>query len=99
MNAQHTQAPWEDGPVFQQDGRAIFFTDESRPGRWQRRLDVAGVFAQADARLIAAAPNLLAAAKKARAALTGPILVRDSVEYGDALAALDAAIVRAEGGR
>lgn len=59
----HTPGPWKDGPVFQNEGRAIFITDESKPGKWQRRLDdKSGVFSESDARLIAAAPELLAAA-------------------------------------
>lgn len=62
MSAHHTPGPWRAGPVFQKDGRAIFFSDASLPGRWQRRLDdKTGVFAAADARLMAAAPELLEA--------------------------------------
>lgn len=58
----HTPAPWQAGPVFQKEGRALFITDQSKPGKWQRRLDdKAGVFSEADAALIAAAPDLLAA--------------------------------------
>jgi hypothetical protein len=58
----HTPGPWKDGPVFQKEGRAIFITDESKPGKWQRRLDdKGGAFSAADAKLIAAAPDLLAA--------------------------------------
>lgn len=59
--ARHTSGPWKDGPVFQRQGRAIFFTDTSKGGRWNRRLDEGGVFGAADARLIAAAPDLLEA--------------------------------------
>lgn len=56
---QHTPGPWKDGPVFGVEGRSIFWTDESKPGKWQRRLDSRpGVFTEADARLIAAAPDL-----------------------------------------
>lgn len=47
------------GPVFQKEGRAIFWTDESKPGKWQRRLDDGGVFPQHYAKLFAAAPDLL----------------------------------------
>lgn len=58
----HTPGPWKDGPVFQREDRAIFWTDDGKPGRWQRRLDdKQGHFSAADARLIAAAPELLAA--------------------------------------
>jgi hypothetical protein len=57
--AKHTPGPWKDGPVFNKDGRAIFFTDSSKPGKWQRRVDGGhcGTFEAADARLIAAAPT------------------------------------------
>lgn len=41
---------WKAGPVFQKDGRALFFTDQSKPGKWQRRLDdTTGVFKAEDA--------------------------------------------------
>lgn len=57
----HTPGPWIAGPVFaKQEGRAIFFTDETLPGKWQKRLDdKSGVFSDANARLIAAAPDLM----------------------------------------
>lgn len=59
--SKHTPGPWKDGPVFNKDGRGIFFTDTSKPGKWQRRVDGGhcGTFDVADARLIAAAPDLL----------------------------------------
>lgn len=60
--ATHTPGPWQVGPVFNKEGRALFVTDASKPGKWHRRLDdKGGVFAEQDARLIAAAPDLLAA--------------------------------------
>lgn len=62
----HTPGPWKAGPVFQETGKAIFFTDENKPGKWQRRLDdKSGVFSEANARLIAAAPELLDALRDA----------------------------------
>lgn len=62
MQTQHTPGPWKDGPVFGKTERAIFWTDTSKPGTWQRRLDdKLGAFKEADARLIAAAPDLLEA--------------------------------------
>lgn len=63
MSANHTPGPWKDGPVFMTGRRAIFFNDDSKPGRWQRRLDrdKDGTFSEEDARLIAAAPDLLEA--------------------------------------
>ena len=59
---QYTPGPWRAGPVLGFDGQAIFHTDQSKPGKWQRRLDnKTGIFIEADARLIAAAPDLLVA--------------------------------------
>ena len=52
---------------------------------------------RANARLIAAAPDLIAAAIKARAALSELVATRDPVVYADALRALDEAIAKAEG--
>ncbi len=69
MSANHTPGPWKDGPVFMTGRRAIFFNDDSKPGRWQRRLDrdKDGTFSEEDARLIAAAPELLEALQDAAA--------------------------------
>jgi hypothetical protein len=56
----HTAGPWKAGPVHGVEGKAVFFTDTEKPGKWQRRLDdKAGRFSEADAALIAAAPDLL----------------------------------------
>ncbi len=58
--SKHTETEWRAGPVFGKEGRAIFVTDESKPGKWQRRVDdKSGVFTESDAKLIAAAPRLL----------------------------------------
>lgn len=51
----------------------------------------------ANARLIAAAPDLLEAAASARNALSELLMTRDPVVYSDALRKLDAAIAKAEG--
>ena len=51
--------------MYNREGRAIFFTDASKPGKWQRRLDDGGLFSEGDATLIAAAPDLLLAAQDA----------------------------------
>lgn len=61
MSAQtkHTQGPWKDGPLFQREGRAIFWTDTSKGGKWNRRLDDKGEFAPSDARLCARAPSMV----------------------------------------
>lgn len=52
-----TPLPWKDGPVFQTDSRALFHTDETRPGKWQRRLDGKGYFEAADAAYISHTAN------------------------------------------
>lgn len=63
MSAKYTPGPWKDGPVFMTGRRAIFFNDDSKPGKWQRRLDrdKDGTFSEEDARLLAVAPELLEA--------------------------------------
>jgi hypothetical protein len=56
--AQHTPTPWKHGPVFMTGGRAIFCNDDSRPGKWQRRVDdKTGVFTADDAALIVRCVN------------------------------------------
>lgn len=59
----HTKAPWICKPVqtYQEPGYAVFWQDTSKPGVYTRRLDYKGCFTEADARLISAAPELLAA--------------------------------------
>lgn len=60
-----TLGPWKAGPVFQKEGRALFFTDHSKPGKWQRRLDDgAGVFPEDIARVLAGSPDLLKLAQR-----------------------------------
>lgn len=59
MEAKHTPGPWRDGPLFGRTTRGIFWTDTSKPGKWQRRVDEKGEFSAEDARLIAASPDLL----------------------------------------
>ena len=87
MTLKHSPGPWKDGPVFQKEGRAIFITDQSKPGKWQKRLDdKSGVFSAEDARLIAAAPDLLAALK-----LTSAVIAGESLNKHDLTKALEAA--------
>lgn len=61
MAAQHTPAPWRAKQLgtYNQPGWVILWPDKG--GAHMRRLDYQGNFAEADARLIAAAPDLLAA--------------------------------------
>lgn len=70
MTTPHTPTPWKDGPVFGTEGRAVFYQDTTKPGKWQRRLDKAGgIFSLEDAAFIVRACNaheeLLAALKRA----------------------------------
>lgn len=90
--AGHTALPWKDGPVFgSPEGRAIFWTDESRPGKWQRRVDSfdnkAGIFSPEDAAFIVAAVNsharLLAERAELVAALQPFVEKYDAAPAGD----------------
>lgn len=56
----HTPGPWKDGPVFATEGRALFWNDTSKPGKWQRRVDGGGIFKAEDAARIVACVNRLA---------------------------------------
>lgn len=101
----YTPGPWKAGPVFQKEGRALFVTDETKPGKWRKRLDdKSGVFAEDDARLIAAAPDLLAALE---GCLRGLYIAMDRAEgdcfgvaHNDVMDTIDsarAAIAKAKG--
>ena len=55
-----TALPFKDGPLFGHDqNRALFWTDTSKPGKWQRRVDAEykGAFLEQDAAYIAHAAN------------------------------------------
>lgn len=74
----HTPAPWLSKRLFGDRGWAVFWTDTSKPGKWQRRVDDAhGELKEEDARLMAAAPKLLEALEMAR----------DNVSHGQTCAA------------
>jgi hypothetical protein len=99
VSAQHTPGPWKDGPLFGRETRGVFWTDTSKPGRWQRRVDDKGEFLAADARLIAAAPDLLSALRSIVAECKGPERPYSSDSFLPAqfIEAAQAAIARAEG--
>lgn len=64
MKRQHTPGPWQSKQLCfaENDGYVILWPDKG--GSHMRRLDDKGHFSAADAALIAAAPELLAAAIK-----------------------------------
>ena len=62
QKAAHTPAPWHFKKLAMHDGgHVVMFTAQN--GQRTHRLDCAGEFKEADAQLIAAAPELLAACK------------------------------------
>jgi hypothetical protein len=73
-------------------GWVILWTDTSKPGVHHRRLDIKGTFSEADARLIAAAPELLEAAE-----LLCQFSFTSSVSLGDIQERARAAIAKATG--
>ena len=90
QKAAHTPAPWHFKKLAMHDGgHVVMFTAQN--GQRTHRLDCAGEFKEADARLIAAAPELLAACRLVEQAQ------RDG-DYMTAFRAVSAAIAKAEGG-
>ncbi|HEX7387846.1 MAG TPA: hypothetical protein VF285_11325 [Castellaniella sp.] len=71
MSTQHTPGPWLARAIgtFNEPGYAVFWEDRSKSGVHTRRLDYKGCFTEADAHLIAAAPDLYEALKLALKAL------------------------------
>lgn len=88
MSKHHTPGPWLCKPLqsYAQPGYAVFWKDTSKPGIHSRRLDYQGCFTEADARLVAAAPDLLASLIE---------VVRISDRKHDAWDAAKAAIAKA----
>lgn len=94
--ATHTPGPWEVHITDNGNGGVLLWPDTSKGGIYKRRLDDRkGVYNLADAILIAAAPDLLEAAKHAAGPL-GSILGPGNVGPM-ALKMLIKAIDRAEG--
>ena len=99
QEAAHTPAPWHFKKLAMHDGgHVVMFTDQN--GQRTHRLDCAGEFKEADARLIAAAPQLLEALQTTaanlrswKAANGGGIKTFDSW-----LEVVEEAIAKAEGG-
>ena len=67
MMGKHTVGPWSTKELanYAQPGWVVTWPDTSKPGVHNRRLDYNGSFTEADARLIAAAPELLEALEDA----------------------------------
>ena len=59
----HTQGTWiaKELATYEQPGWVVLWSDRTKGGLNMRRLDSKGSFTEADARLIAAAPELLEA--------------------------------------
>ena len=99
QKAAHTPAPWHFKKLAMHDGgHVVMFTAQN--GQRTHRLDCAGEFKEADARLIAAAPQLLEALQTTaanlrswKAANGGGIKTFDSW-----LEVVEEAIAKAEGG-
>ena len=99
QEAAHTPAPWHFKKLAMHDGgHVVMFTAQN--GQRTHRLDCAGEFKEADARLIAAAPQLLEALQTTaanlrswKAANGGGIKTFDSW-----LEVVEEAIAKAEGG-
>ena len=89
QEAAHTPAPWHFKKLAMHDGgHVVMFTAQN--GQRTHRLDCAGEFKEADARLIAAAPELLEACRLVEQAQ------RDG-DYMTAFRAVSAAIAKATG--
>ena len=89
QKAAHTPAPWHFKKLAVHDGgHVVMFTAQN--GQRTHRLDCAGEFKEADAHLIAAAPELLAACRLVEQAQ------RDG-DYMTAFRAVSAAIAKATG--
>ena len=88
QKAAHTPAPWHFKKLATHDGgHVVMFTTQN--GQRTHRLDCAGEFKEADARLITSAPELLAAL-----IVVVKVADRATVEFD----AARAAIAKAEGG-
>lgn len=92
MSTSHTPGPWTTRPIYGSlpaQAHALFWQD----GQRSRRLDDGGVFRAGDARLIAAAPDLLAALRAMVYDTPSPATKKGSAALDAALAA----IAKAEG--
>ena len=91
-----TSSPWiaKQLSTYQDPGHVILWPDHSKGGVHMRRLDYNGHFTQADANLIAAAPELLNAAIQGLFVLHGN---PDDATIDAAQKLLEAAIYKAGG--
>ena len=96
QKAARTPAPWHFKKlVVNYGGHVVMFTSQN--GQRTHRLDFAGEFKEADARLIAAAPELLAALETAYMALIGYLPAHRNGVTDAAIGAASAAITKATG--
>jgi hypothetical protein len=103
MNQTHTPGPWQIAPdfplhVLSEDGQTLARVRMSRlPANPQTYISEREAIA--NARLIAAAPDLLEALAKMVCAVNGiPVAVRQGITLASAMNVADEAIARARGG-
>lgn len=92
----HTPGPWKEKQksTYSEPGYVVLWPDKG--GEHMRRLDYQGCFTEADARLIAAAPELLDALK----AIVSSLSEHDEeglIEHVEPMRKARAAIAKAEG--
>jgi hypothetical protein len=91
--SKHTPGPWR----YMSGTHSVYASENKAVAQIYGPRKSANPERDANARLIAASPCLLAAAETARAALSELLMTRDPVVYADALRALDSAIAKATG--
>lgn len=72
MELKHTDGPWAAKKLsggYAEPGWVVLWPDKSKPGVHMRRIDWQGQMTEADAKLVAAAPELLQALRDALKAL------------------------------
>lgn len=95
MTSKHTPGPWEYIVRGDESARICEITPEGFPYGWKdgRYLRVSGLIDESDARLIAAAPELLALLMESRR----HVIASSDVVRGGLIEEIDAAIAKARG--
>lgn len=101
MSTKHTPGPWLVRHLHGRNEFGVFWVDRTLTGRREFRVDNrCGEFKEADAHLISAAPDLLAALEEARAGLAWYQAMFPETASGsddEAMERIDAAIAKATG--